>query len=185
MSEPERNEDAPEIMWAGRYITAKRRGRWEYVSRSRGIRAAVILAIVEDAGNGPCIILVEQYRVPLGKRCLELPAGLVGDDEGCDGEEAAQAAIRELEEETGYRAKNMIDLGDYYSSPGMVSESFTLFRAEGLTRMHEGGGTEGENILVHHVPLGDIGAYVAARRSEGMAIDVKLLVALGAGMISS
>lgn len=176
------DDAAPEIMWAGQYITAKREGRWEYVSRSRGIRAAVVIAIDESVGE-PHIILVEQYRVPLGRACLELPAGLVGDDDGSEGEDASLAAIRELEEETGYRAQDMRDLGEYFSSPGMVSESFTLFRAEGLTRVHDGGGLEGEDIIVHRVPLAALGDYVAARRTEGMAIDVKLLVALGAGFL--
>lgn len=177
------SEETPEIMWSGKYITAKRIGPWEFVSRSRGIRAAVILAI-EESADGPHIILVDQYRVPLGRRCLELPAGLVGDEEGSEGEDARVAAIRELEEETGYRAASMLDLGEFHSSPGMVSESFTLFRAEGLTRVHAGGGVEGEDIIVHRVPLSAIADYVRARRADGYAIDVKLLVALGAGMIA-
>jgi ADP-ribose pyrophosphatase len=172
--------ETEEIMWAGKYITAKRQGRWEYVSRSRGIRAAVIIAITGQ--DDPHIILVEQYRVPLGRPCLELPAGLVGDD--TEGEDASVAAIRELEEETGYRAATMIHLGEYFSSPGMVSESFTLFRAKGLERVSEGGGTDGENIVVHAVRLSEIADYVAARRAEGMAIDVKLLIALGGGMLA-
>ena len=57
-----------ETMWQGRFIVAKRQGKWEYVGRSRGIRAAVIVAI--DDGH---VILVEQYRVPLGAACIELP----------------------------------------------------------------------------------------------------------------
>ena len=70
------NQNEPEVIrWQGKFITAKQRGRWEYASRSRGIRAAAILAI--DDGH---VILVEQYRVPLGRPCLEIPAGLVGDD---------------------------------------------------------------------------------------------------------
>ncbi|MEP2495910.1 MAG: NUDIX hydrolase, partial [Parasphingorhabdus sp.] len=89
-------------MWEGRFITAKRDGKWEYVSRSRGIRAAVIFAI--DDGH---ILLVEQYRVPLGKNCIELPAGLVGDHDDNADEQSSVAAIRELEEETGYRAERM------------------------------------------------------------------------------
>lgn len=173
----------PEIMWAGKYITAKREGPWEYVSRSRGIRAAVIIAVDESGGDGPHLILVEQFRVPLGRACLELPAGLVGDEAGSEDEEASQAAIRELEEETGYRATHMRDLGEYYSSPGLVSESFTLFRAEGLARVGAGGGHEGENITVHRAPLADIHAFLAARRADGLAIDVKLLVALGANFL--
>ncbi len=173
----------PEIMWAGKYITAKREGPWEYVSRSRGIRAAVILAVDESGGDGPHLILVEQFRVPLGRACLELPAGLVGDEAGAEDEDASAAAIRELEEETGYRATHMRDLGEYYSSPGLVSESFTLFRAERLTRTGTGGGHEGENITVHRAPLADIHAFLAARRADGLAIDVKLLIALGADFL--
>ena len=177
------NDEPTEIMWSGKYITAKRQGRWEYVTRARGIKAAVIIAIDESGDDAPALILVEQYRVPLGRACLELPAGLIGDDEGSEGEDALPAAIRELEEETGFRAQSMRNLGEYYSSPGMVSESFTLFRAEGLTRVHAGGGLDDENIVVHRVPLAQIADYVAARRAEGMGIDVKLLIALGADML--
>ena len=92
-------ENEPEeIMWQGKFVTAKRQGKWEYVSRSRGIKAAVILA-VEDGH----VLLVEQFRVPLGKNCIELPAGLIGDETA--GEYPLVAAGRELEEETGYRAE--------------------------------------------------------------------------------
>ena len=161
-----------ETVWEGRFLAARRRGKWEYVSRTRGVHAAVILAV--DDGD---VILVEQYRVPLGRNCLELPAGLVGDE--LEGEEAAIAAIRELEEETGYRAERMTDLGLYYSSPGMVSEGFTLLRAEGLERAGAGGGVAGEDIEVHRVPLGEVPAFVAEKRAEGCAIDVKMLLLLG------
>lgn len=171
--------DAPEeIVWAGRFITTKRRGRWEYVGRARGIRAAVILAV--DDGE---VLLVEQYRVPLGKRCLELPAGLIGDDDGGEGEQATTAAERELEEETGYRAAHWEELGEFYSSPGMVSEGFTLLKATGLAKVGKGGGTEHEDITVHRVPLAGIGEFVARRRAEGIAIDVRLLLLLGGAML--
>lgn len=161
-----------EIMWAGKFVTAKRRGKWEYVARSRGIKAAVILAV--DADDH--VLLVEQFRVPLGKACLELPAGLVGDEQA--GEDPVIAAGRELEEETGYRAETLENLGEFYSSPGMVSESFTLVRARGLTQISEGGGVEGENITVHRVALADMADFVATKRAEGLAIDVKLAMLL-------
>ncbi|EPR16239.1 NUDIX hydrolase [Sphingobium indicum IP26] len=167
-----------EIMWEGRFITAKRQGRWEYVGRARGIRAAVILA-VDEAADGRHVLLVDQYRVPLGRRCIELPAGLVGDQD--EGEEAMLAAARELEEETGYRPGRLENLGEYYSSPGMVSESFSLFRAHDLMKIGEGGGVEGEDIRVHRVPLNAINDRIAAWRMDGFAIDVKLLLLLGAG----
>lgn len=168
-----------EIVWQGRFITAKTRGRWEYVSRARGIRAAVILA-VEDGH----VLLVEQFRVPLGRPCLELPAGLVGDDDSTDGETAEAAASRELEEETGYRASRIDNLGEYYSSPGMVSESFTLLRATGLEKTGEGGGTDGENIIVHRVSLPSLRDFIAHKRTEGTAIDVRLLLLLGADLLA-
>ncbi|HEX7820225.1 MAG TPA: NUDIX hydrolase [Sphingobium sp.] len=167
-----------EVHWEGRFIVAKSRGRWEYVSRSRGIGAAVILAI-EEGSDGRHVILVEQFRVPLGRRSIELPAGLVGDGDEAD-EAPSLAAARELEEETGYRATSMDDLGKYHSSPGMVSESFTLFRARGLTRVSDGGGTPGEDIIVHRVPLDGLAPWLAEKRSEDYAIDVKLLLLLGA-----
>ncbi|MBR0552856.1 NUDIX hydrolase [Stakelama marina] len=157
----------------------KRQGRWEFVARARGIRAAVILA-VEDGH----VLLVDQHRAPLGRRCLELPAGLVGDD-GED-EHALTAAARELEEETGYRAAHLESLGEFFSSPGMASEGFTLVRATGLTRVGDGGGVdEEEDIAVHRVPLDGIADYVAARRADGMAIDVKLLLLLGGGILAA
>ena len=164
--------DPIETVWQGRFITTLREGRWEYVMRNGDITAAVIVAIDDDH-----LILVEQYRIPIAKRCIELPAGLVGDDH--DGESIELAAIRELEEETGYRAEAMELLGEYVTSPGMVTERFTLVRARGLDRVGEGGGVPGEDITVHRVPLAGLTQFIAARRAEGMAIDSKLLILLG------
>ncbi|MGN3973605.1 NUDIX hydrolase [Tsuneonella sp. SYSU-LHT278] len=166
-----------EVVWQGRYIAAKVRGRWEYVGRVRGIRAAVILAV--DEGH---VLLVEQYRVPLGKVCLELPAGLVGDQNDPD-EDVLAAAGRELEEETGWRADRLSIAGEFYSSPGMVSESFTLVRAHGLTRVSAGGGTDGEDITVHRVPLAELSGFVEKRRNAGIGIDVRIMGLLLAGDI--
>jgi ADP-ribose pyrophosphatase len=170
--------DAPEeTVWKGRFLEMKKRGRWEYVGRIGGIEAAVIVAI--DRGH---VLLVEQYRVPLGRACLELPAGLIGDE--TDGESAEVSAARELEEETGYRPARCTSLGTFYASPGMVSECFTLVRAEGLTRVSDGGGTADENITVHRVPLATVADFIAERRSAGIAIDVKLLTLLGAALLT-
>jgi ADP-ribose pyrophosphatase len=169
--------DDPEVTeWAGQFVVAKRRGRWEYAARARNIRAAVILAL--DAGH---VLLVEQYRVPLGKFCLELPAGLIGDE--TEGEKALESAMRELEEETGYRAAQWEDLGEFYSSPGMISESFTMVRATGLTKIGEGGGTEHEDIVVHRVPLERIAETIAEHRARGHGIDVRLLMLLGGALL--
>jgi ADP-ribose pyrophosphatase len=162
--------DAPlQTMWEGKYIRAMKRGRWEYVSRTNSVGAAVILA--EHEGK---VILVEQYRVPVGARCLELPAGLVGDEEAHATVEST--AIKELEEETGFTCDRVERLGDFHSSPGMVAESFSLVRAHGVRKVGEGGGTEHEEIEVHLVARQDIPAFVAERRAAGVAIDVKLLI---------
>lgn len=169
--------DAPiESMWRGRFIEARRRGKWEFVGRTRGIEAAVILAI-EDGH----VLLVEQYRVPLGALCLELPAGLVGDEE--QGEAVEIAAARELEEETGYRAGALETVGRFASSPGMLAETFTLLVARDLVKVGDGGGVPGENITVHRVPLADVAGFVAARRAAGVMMDAKLLLLLGSGLI--
>ena len=170
------SSDSEEIVWQGKFITTKTRGKWEYVSRARGIKAAVILAI--DEGH---VILVEQYRVPLGRNCLELPAGLIGDETA--GEAVESAAARELEEETGYRADRIEVVGEFYSSPGMVSESFSFVRAHGLTKVSDGGGVEGEDITVHRVALDQLAEFIAAKRKEGCGIDVKLLTLLGPSLI--
>ena len=169
-----------EIRWEGKFITAKTRGRWEYVGRARGIRAAAIIAIDKDADGTRHVLLVEQYRVPLGKRSLEIPAGLIGDDEGAEGEADEIAAARELEEETGYRAERMENLGEFYSSPGMVSESFTLFRAHDLVKVSEGGGLPGENITVHRVPMNKLANFVAEWRAKGHGVDVRMAILMAA-----
>ena len=165
-----------EIMWQGKFVTAKRKGKWEYVSRARGIKAAVIFAVEDNH-----VLLVEQFRVPLGKTCIELPAGLIGDQ--TEGEDPLEAAGRELEEETGYRAAKLESLGEYYSSPGMVSESFTLVRASGLTKISEGGGVEDEGIIPYRIALDQLSDFIAVKRNEGCGIDVKLLLLLGAQLI--
>jgi ADP-ribose pyrophosphatase len=158
-------------MWAGKYISVLKQGRWEYVSRTGSVNAVVILA--EHEGK---VILVEQYRVPVGARCLELPAGLVGDEDPnatVDG-----TAVKELEEETGFTADRVEHLGQFHSSPGMVAESFTLVRAHGVRKVGEGGGTDEEDITVHLVAREDIPAFIRKRREEGAAVDVKLLLFL-------
>jgi ADP-ribose pyrophosphatase len=167
--------DLPEeVMWSGKWIVACRRGKWEYVSRARGIKAAVILPI-----DGDHIILVEQYRVPVGGPVLELPAGLVGDEDGAEGELALDSAKRELIEETGYAAAHWEDCGVFQSSPGLTGETFTLLKATGLTKVGDGGGTEAENIVVHRLPLAGFADALAPFRARGVAMDVRLLAVLG------
>ena len=165
------------VEWEGKYLRIVRVGNWEFVERCGGIHAVVILA--EHDGK---VVLIEQPRTPLGERkCLELPAGLVGDEDPnatVDG-----TAVKELEEETGFTAERIEVIGKFYSSPGMVAEGFTLVKAHGLRRVGDGGGTEHEQIEVHLVPRADIPAFVEAKRAEGVAIDVKLLLLLASSIL--
>lgn len=160
-----------ETMCEGKFVRLLRRGRWEYVSRARNIAAVAILA--EHDGR---VILVDQPRVGPGVRCLELPAGLVGDEDPAEGIEST--AVKELEQETGFTAGRMERLGDFFASPGMLSESFTLVRAHGLRRIGAGGGDENEDINVHLVARADVGSFIEQKRAEGFGIDVKLLLLL-------
>ena len=132
----------------------------------------------DPGGRRRRVLLVEQYRVPLGQRSLELPAGLIGDDDGGEDEDPLTAAERELEEETGYTAAHWEDCGEFFSTPGMVSESFTLLKASGLTKVCEGGGTDSEDITVHRVKLAEFPQVIADFRSRGVGIDTRMLLAL-------
>ena len=120
------------------------------------------------------MVLIDQPRVAVGGRCVELPAGLVGDEDPNATVEAT--AVKELEEETGFTADRIERLGEFHASPGMLSESFTLVRARGLRKIGEGGGDENEDIRVHLVARDDIPGFIEQKRAEGFAVDVKLLI---------
>jgi len=162
----------PEVMCEGRFVRLIRRGKWEYASRANDIRAVVILA--EHGGK---VILIDQPRVPLDGRSVELPAGLIGDVD--PNATVESTAVKELEEETGFTAERIERLGDFHASPGMLSESFTLVRAHGVRRIGDGGGDENEDINVHLVARADIPNFIEQKRAEGFAVDVKLLIFLG------
>lgn len=65
----------------------------------------------------------------------------------------------------------------------MVSESFTLVRASGLTKVGDGGGTDGENITVHRVALSELKQFLETKRAENIGVDVRLLLLLGSQLI--
>ena len=86
---------------------------------------AVVIVPVLDDGR---IVFVRQYRRAIEKEILELPAGTLEP-----GERRSLCARRELQEETGWKAKRMTRLGQFYAAPGFISEQMTLFLAQGLT----------------------------------------------------
>ncbi len=157
----------------GRYLAIRERDGWEYASRTNATGVAVIIAVTDERQ----LVLVEQFRIPVQQRVLELPAGLVGDG-GDSGESMLLAAERELEEETGYRAARLTPLLECPSTAGLSDESITFFLAEGLRRTGPGGGDQSEAIEVHHVPLAVAGSWLEARGGEGVYLDPKIFSAL-------
>jgi len=162
------------ILGEGRFLTLRRRKTWEFVERPKVADVAVLIATTPDGQA----VFVEQYREPVESRTIEWPAGLVGDEDGRDGEELLEAANRELEEETGFRAGALEILQKSPSSAGLTSEIITFIRATKLKKVGEGGGVEGENIKLHLPPLALADAWLDERAKEGLLIDPKVYAGL-------
>jgi ADP-ribose pyrophosphatase len=162
------------ILFSGKHLDLYSVDGWEYVERPRTGGVVVILAITEAQE----MILIEQFRAPLGQNVVGLAAGLAGDTEKAKNENLETAARRELIEETGYEAGAMKYLTDGPSSPGMATEWITFFEARGLKKVEQGQGDTSENIQVHLVPMAGLPAWLEQKRKEGCAIDYKIYTAL-------
>lgn len=165
---------AREILGTGKYLELVREDGWEFVVRNRGTGVVGIIAVTDDGA----LVLVEQWRAAIGGPCIELPAGLVGDEDDV-GEDMLVAARRELEEETGFCAEEWKWLYAGASSAGMTPETVNMYLATRLTRVGTGGGTQSENITVHVVPLDGIEDWLAEQSRKGVTIDIKVYGALG------
>lgn len=164
----------PEKLFETRWLGLYRIGRWDFVRRPNSDAAVGILAITPERE----IILVEQFRIPMQRSVIEIPAGLVGDEPEHAGESLATTAGRELLEETGYRAGSVTQLIASPTSAGMTSEFTYLFYATDLVRETNGGGVAGEAITVHHVPLAGLREWLAAQEAAGKLVDFKIHAAL-------
>lgn len=163
-----------EILHEGRFLRFISDNSWEYVERKKVSGVVAILAITDERK----VLLIEQYRPSMRGKVVEVPAGLAGDIAGAENEDLAEAARRELLEETGYEAREMEFLADGPSSAGLTSEFVSFFRARGLTRVAEGGGDHSEDIAVHEVPLAELPSWLAERRAVGLTVDSKVYSAL-------
>jgi ADP-ribose pyrophosphatase len=159
-------------LFNGHYLRLKRRGSWEYAERTNAGSAVIVVAVTPEDR----VLFVEQFRVPIDARSIEMPAGLVGDLG--EAESVETAARRELLEETGWRAARIEALMAGPSSSGMSNEMVAFVRARELTREHAGGGDESEAITVHEVPRADVARWLNAKRGEGYSIDPKLYAGL-------
>lgn len=165
---------------AGRFLRLMKAGRWEYAERVNPGGAVAIVAVTPDDE----LLLVEQFRPPVGSAVIELPAGLVGDQAGQEAEGWQLAAARELEEETGWRAGRFERLTEGPTTAGLSNETVILARARDLTRVGDGGGDTTEQITVHAVPVAEVAGWLAERERLGLPPDPKVFAALyfiGAG----
>lgn len=162
------------VMAQGRFIRLVKRGNWEYVERNKISGIVGLVAITPDRK----ILLVEHFNPPFARQSIELPAGLVGDVAGQEGETLDAAAFRELLEETGYAAEKLVYLATGTSSSGLCTEQISLFRAAGMKKTAPGGGVDGENITVHEIPLDEVRQWLAARKEQGSIVDMKIYAAL-------
>jgi ADP-ribose pyrophosphatase len=163
-----------ETLFAGRFLSLIREGPWEYSERVNATGAAIIIALTDTRK----VLLVEQYRIPCHVRTVELPAGLIGDEPGVGVESQAEAARRELLEETGYSADRIEALTSGPASSGLTSEIVILFLASKLRKIAQGGGVGHEKIVVREVPLGEIHDWLQAQSAAGMLVDPKVYAGL-------
>ncbi|MEA2698102.1 MAG: ADP-ribose pyrophosphatase [Myxococcales bacterium] len=172
----ERNAEriAERILGQGKYLMLVERGGWEFVHRFSCTGVVIIVAITDDNR----LVLVEQFRPAVGRRVLELPAGLVGDTATWRDEALVDAAHRELIEETGWQATTMTRLAESPTAVGFSSERLTFFAASGLIKVGPGGGDETEDIVVHEVDRGELPSFVARKEQEGLLVDYKIFAGL-------
>ena len=132
----------------------------EMVSHPGGV---AIIPVLDDS-----VILIRQFRIAVGREILELPAGRLEE-----GEDPESSARRELEEEIGYRAGQMVPAASYYSSAGFTDERMHLFLAFQLQRTEERPEPD-ERIQQVRLPIAEIERMLAGAEFE----DSKTIIGL-------
>jgi ADP-ribose pyrophosphatase len=162
------------VLAEGNYLRLVTSDGWDYAERVHASGAVVVVAVTDDDR----LLLTEQYRVPVAARVIELPAGIAGDEPDTRSEPLQSAARRELLEETGFEADELVELTQGPPSAGLSSEVVTFFHATGLRRVHQGGGVHREAIRVHAIPLDEVPDWLEEKRREGLLIDPKVYAGL-------
>ena len=161
-------------LYEGKYKRFVSKDGWEFVERVNCFGIVAILAMNSDRK----IILVEQFRVPVGKNVIEFPAGLADGANGNEGESLEEAAKRELLEETGYEAKQMIFCNQGPISSASSADLMTVFLAVGLKKVSKGGGDATESITIHEVDVDEVDSWLEIKEKEGILIDSKVYAGL-------
>ena len=139
------------------------------IVRSPG--AVAVVPVVFDPEGQASVVLVRPYRPPYEQAIVEVPAGM----RDVPGEPPEETGRRELIEEAGLRAGDMVHLLDMYPSPGMTDSVCTVFMATGCEPVdHDRHGPEEESMEILHVPLDDALAMIDA----GEIADAKTVCGL-------
>jgi ADP-ribose pyrophosphatase len=160
-----------DLKYEGKFISVLKAGNWEYVERTNCKQAVSVLAITEDDE----VILVEQFRIPVNKYTIESPAGLMDNP----AETIEECGRRELLEETGYMARQVINL--YENTPasaGLTSETSSKILALGCKKVAKGGGIEDEDIKIHLVHKDKLVEFMEDAYKQGKLFDVKILAGM-------
>jgi 8-oxo-dGTP pyrophosphatase MutT (NUDIX family) len=161
-------------VWKGRFMSAVEityrdaKGvvrSWEAVERV-GIGGIVVMVAVTPENR---VLLEKQFRPPVGREVIELPAGLVEPDESME-----VAAKRELIEETGWAAGKMQFLAQGPISTGASTEILRAYLCTELTHVGKSGGDDSEIIEVTDVPIGEAGEYLRKAQENGVLVDLKV-----------
>ena len=162
------------VRWKGRFMSAVEihyrdakgvERTWEAVERV-GIGGIVVMVAVTPSGT---VLLERQFRPPLGRDVIELPAGLVDLDESME-----DAARRELIEETGWSARELRFLAEGPMSTGASTEVLRTYLCTGLEHVGKAGGDDNEIIEVIEVPLNGVQEYLTAAQAKGLLVDLKV-----------
>lgn len=165
---------ADRILVETRFLRMIERSGWFFVERPNSNGVVTIVPMTAERR----LLLVEQFRIPLGRKVIEFPAGLIGDEAGQQNEAPLVAAGRELVEETGYRARNLELVASTATSPGMANELVHIVLAWNLERVGPGGGIDNENIVVHEIPLDDARSWLQDQEQKGLIIAAKVYAGL-------